>query len=67
VDSTLKSKGTLEPTDILNILLTESAKISDQLQQEIIDTLKAYPKEYESFKKRMDIVLEELDKLKKMT
>ena len=65
--SAIESKGKLEPTDVINILLTETAKISDQLQKEIIDTLKTYPKEYETFKKKMDQILESLDKLKEMT
>jgi len=65
--STLEAKGKLEPTDVLNIMLTETAKSSDQLQQEVVDILKAYPKEYEAFKKRMDQIWESLDKLKEMT
>lgn len=65
--SAIELKGKLEPTDVINILLTETAKISDQLQKEIIDTLKTYPKEYETFKKKMDQILESLDKLKEMT
>ena len=65
--SALEAKGKLEPTEVLNILLTETSKISDQLQQEVIDTLKTYPKEYDAFKKRMDTILESLDKLKEMT
>jgi len=64
--SALEAKGKLEPTDVLNILLTETAKISDQLQKEIINTLKEYPKEYDAFKKRMDLILDSLDKLKEM-
>jgi len=64
--SALEAKGKLEPIDVLNILLTETAKISDQLQQEIIDTLKTYSKEYDLFKERMDQILESLDKLKEM-
>jgi len=62
--SALEAKGKLEPTDVINILLTETAKSSDQLQKEVIDTLKAYPKEYDLFKKRMDQIWERLDKLK---
>ena len=65
--SALESKGKLEPTDVINIILTETAKTSDQLQKEVINTLKAYPKEYDLFKKRMDKILESLDKLKEMT
>ncbi len=64
--SALESKGKLEPTDVINILLSETAKISDQLQKEVIDTIKNYPKEYELFKKRMDKILESLAKLKEM-
>ncbi|MEX2721274.1 MAG: hypothetical protein Q6362_007690, partial [Candidatus Wukongarchaeota archaeon] len=62
--SSLEAKGKLELTDVFNILFTESAKISDQLQKEIIDILKTYPKEYDLFKKRMDKIWESLDKLK---
>ena len=65
--SALEAKGKLEPTDVFNILFTESTKISDQLQKEIIDILKTYPKEYDDFKKRMDQIWERLDKLKEMT
>ncbi|MEE8571382.1 MAG: hypothetical protein V3S97_10425 [Candidatus Bathyarchaeia archaeon] len=65
--SALESKGKLEPTDVINILLTRTSKISDQLQKEIIDTLKTYPKEHRTFKKKMDQILESLDKLKEMT
>ena len=64
--SALEAKGKLEPTDVFNILFTESAKINDQLQKEVVDTLKAYPKEYEAFKKRMDQIWESLDKLKEI-
>ena len=39
----LEAKGKLEPTDVINILLTETIKISDQLQKEVIDLLKTYP------------------------
>ena len=65
--ATFSSKGKLEPIDVINILLTETSKISDQLQKEIIDTLKTYPKEYGTFKKKMDQIFESLDKLKDMT
>ena len=65
--SAIESKGKLEPTDVINILITETAKTSDQLQKEVIDTLKAYPKEYNLFKKRMNKILESLDKLKELT
>lgn len=65
--SALESKGKLEPTDVINIILTETAKTSDQLQKEVIGTLKAYPKEYDLFKKRMNQIFESLDKLKEMT
>jgi len=64
--SALETKGKLEPTDMINILLTETSKISDQLQKEVIDILKAYPKEYDLFKKRMDQILESLDKLREI-
>jgi hypothetical protein len=64
----LGTKGKLEPADMMNIILTEiSSKTSDQQQKEIINTLKAYPKEYDSFKKRMDQILESFDKLKELT
>ena len=52
--SALESKGKLEPTDVINILLTRTSKISDQLQKEIIDTLKTYPKEHQTFRKEKD-------------
>jgi polyhydroxyalkanoate synthesis regulator phasin len=64
--SALEAKGKLEPTDVINILLTETSKRSDQIQKKITDTLKTYPKEYELFKKRMDQIWESLDKLKEM-
>jgi hypothetical protein len=32
--SALEAKGKLEPTDMINLLLTETAKISDQLQRD---------------------------------
>ena len=66
--SALRAKGKLETADVINIILTETpSKTSDQQQKEIINTLKAYPKEYDLFKKRMDKILESLDKLKEMT
>ena len=53
--------------DLMNIVLTETEKkTTDQQLQEIIDTIKAYPKEYNSFKKRLDQILESLDELKEM-
>ena len=49
-------------------MFTETGKkTTDQQLKEIIDVIKAYPEEYDSFKKRMDMILEGLDKLKKMT
>ena len=62
--SALESKGKLEPTDVINILLNKTAKISDQLQKEVIDIIKTYPKEYDVFKKRMNQIWESLDKLR---
>ena len=69
--SALESKGKLETTDVINIILTEassaSSETNDKKQKEIINTLKTYPKEYELFKKRMDKILESIDKLKEIT
>lgn len=66
--SALQTKGKLEPADVINIILTGTpSKTSDKQQKEIIDTLKAYAKEYDLFKKRMNKILESLDKLKEMT
>ncbi len=65
--SAIVAKGKVETIDVINIILTESqTKSSDQQQKEIIDTIKTYPKEYDLFKKRMDKILESLDKLKEM-
>lgn len=68
VYSALRVKGKLEPIDIVTVMITEmQSKAKDQSLKDIIDTLKAYPKEYDLFKKRMDKILEGLDKLKEMT
>ena len=66
--SAIKRKGKLDPFDLMNMMFTETKKkATDQQLKEIVDVIKAYPKEYSSFKKRMDTILESLDKLKEMT
>lgn len=64
----LKRKGELDPFDLMAMMFTETdKKTTDQQLKEIVDVIKAYPKEYYSFKKRMDQILESLDKLREMT
>ena len=66
--SALKRKGELDPLDLMNMILTGTKKkTTDQQLQEIVDVIKTYPKEYVSFKKRLDQILESLDKLKEIT
>ena len=54
--SALKRKGELDPLDLMNMVFTETEKkTTDQQLKEIIEVIKAYPKEYDSFKKRIDV------------
>ena len=61
--SVLLVKGRLESTDVINALLTETPKISDQQLREIIDTLKAYPQQYDLFKKEMKEILDQINQM----
>ena len=57
----------MKPSRIAVLILIETEKkTTDQELKEIVDINKAYPKEYDSFKKRMDQILESLDKLKEL-
>lgn len=65
--SALRRKGKLDPFDLMNMLFTErEKKTTDRQLKEIVDVIKAYPKEYDLFKRRMDEILENFDKLKEM-
>jgi hypothetical protein len=58
-------KGRFELDELLNLLLIGSAtEKDDQSFEETVDTFKAYPDEFNAFKKRMDHIMEGLDKLK---
>jgi len=66
--SALRQKGKLEPIDLATMIFTETQiKTHDQTLKEIIDTIKAYPIEYVTFKKKMNQLLESLNKLKEIT
>ena len=61
----ITQKGKFESDDLLNLLLIGSATDKDDHSfEETVDTFKAYPDEFDAFKKRMDQIIEGLDKLK---
>lgn len=65
--SAFNRSGKIEPADLAMVFVAEmQTKDRNQRQKAIIDTLRAYPKEYGSFKKRMNQIMKDLDKLKEM-
>lgn len=63
--SAVRTKGKLEPIDLATILLTQmQTETSVQTFWEIVEILKKYPKQYNSFKKQIEQMLENLSRLK---
>jgi len=61
----VKAKGKLEPIDLATILFTQmQTGTSIQTFREAIEILKKYPKQYKSFKERVEQMFENLRRLK---
>ena len=66
--SALRRKGKIEPIDLATILFIEmQTETPIQVYREIVETIKSYPKEYASFKKRIEKALVTISKFNEMT
>lgn len=65
--SAVKTTGKLEPIDLATILLTQmQTETSVQAFWETVEILKKYPKQYNSFKKQIEQMFENLSRLKEI-
>ena len=63
--SAVKTKGKLEPIDLATILFTQmQTETPRQAFKEAVEILKKYPKQYKSFKERVEQMFESLKRLK---